>query len=87
MPRKNRMEDLRDHLFETIELLKDPESEMDVQKAKTIADIGRVLVDSAKVEVEFQKHVGGGPGSGFIDDGTKQVDIKPQLRIAGNNNR
>jgi hypothetical protein len=74
-------------LFETIEMLKDPEADMDINKAKAIADIGRVLVDSAKVEVEFQKHVGGGPGSGFIDDGTKQVDIKPALRIAGSEGR
>ncbi len=67
MPKKNKMEDLRDHLFETIEMLKDPDSGMDIKTAKQIAEIGRVLVDSARVEVDFQRHVGG-IGTNFIED-------------------
>lgn len=67
MPKKNRMEDLRDHLFETLEMLKDPDCDVDIERAKQIVAIGRVLVDSARVEVEFQKEIGG-IGSGFIED-------------------
>lgn len=62
---KNKLTDLRDHLFETIELLKDPESGMDAKTAREIANLGSVIVDSARVEVEFQREVGG-VGSGFI---------------------
>lgn len=60
---KNKIEDLRNHLFETIELLKD--DEIDIDKAKTIADIAQVIVNSAKVEVDYIRQVGS-VGSGFI---------------------
>lgn len=60
---RNKIEDLRNHLFETIEMLKDGDIELD--KAKTIADIAQVIVNSAKIEVDFIKVVHG-DGSGFI---------------------
>ncbi|MNF49281.1 hypothetical protein D3C84_305490 [compost metagenome] len=50
---KNKMTDLRNHLFATLEALQDPDKPMDIDRAKAIADVGRVLVDSAKVEVMF----------------------------------
>jgi hypothetical protein len=61
----NKIQDLRDHLFETIKMLKDPNSKMDVEKAKAISEISQVIINSAKVEVEYMKNVGG-LGSGFI---------------------
>jgi hypothetical protein len=85
MARKNKLVDLRDHLFATIEALQDPDSGMDVPKAKTIADLGKVIVDSARVEVVFIDKVGG-LGSGFIDNGDNERRIegaaKPMLTIA-----
>ena len=48
---KNKVEDLRNHLFEVIEGLKD--GSFDIEKAKVIADVGQVIVNSAKVEVDF----------------------------------
>ena len=60
---RNKIEDLRDHLFEIIEMLK--ENDMELDKAKAIADISQVIVNSAKVEVDFIKVVHGN-GSGFI---------------------
>lgn len=50
---KNKMTDLRNHLFATLEALQDLDNPMDIDRAKAIADIGKVLVDSAKVEVAF----------------------------------
>ena len=42
---KNKIQDLRDHLFETIELLKDSETNhMTVDKAKAIAGISQVII-------------------------------------------
>ena len=86
MPKKNKMDDLRDHLFETLEMLKDPDCDLDIQKAKTIAEIGRVLVDSARVEVEFMKE-SGCIGSGFINDGStpepKQIGVYTNGRGTG----
>lgn len=55
--------DLRDSLFDTIELLK--KGKIDVNQAKAITQIGQVIVNSAKAETEFIKH-NGGDGSGFI---------------------
>lgn len=50
---KNKLSDLRDHLFETIEMLKDPESGMTVEKAKAISGTAQTILNSAKLEIEF----------------------------------
>lgn len=54
---------------------------MDIKRAQAIADVARVLVDSAKVEVAFL-NVTGGRSTGFIpdgDDGAKGLDAsKPR---------
>lgn len=66
MPKKNGIADLRDHLFETLEALKDDEKPMDVSRAKAIADVARVLVDSVKVEVDFLKVSGAVRSTDFL---------------------
>ncbi len=60
---RNKIEDLRNHLFEIIEMLKD--GDMEIDKAKTISEVAQVIINSAKVEVDFMKVVHGN-GSGFI---------------------
>lgn len=79
MPAKNKITDLRDHLFETLEALRDEDKPMDIDRAKAIADVARVLVDTAKVEVQFLNATGSIQGSGFIPDGTepKQITGRP----------
>lgn len=66
---KNKISDLRDHLFEALERLKDPELDLDkeIQRAKAIKEVGSVIIESAKVEVEFINAVGGS-GTGFIPE-------------------
>lgn len=74
MPAKNKIDDLRDHLFETIEALKDVEQPMDIKRAQAIADVARVIVDSAKVEVDFLKVSGASKSTEFLpnaDEGGK----------------
>jgi len=68
MPAKNKISDLRDHLFETLEALKDDEKPMDIERARAVADVARVIVDSAKVEVDMLKVTGGIKGTGFLPD-------------------
>src|SRR5690349_13407086 len=63
---KNKLEDLRNHLFSALEGLSDKENPMDLARAKTIADVGRVIVDTAKAEVEFMRVVGAKKGTGFV---------------------
>ena len=70
---KNKIGDLRNLMFETIERLMDDDDEgMDVQKAQAIADVGKVIVDSAKVEVMFLKQVGAG-NSEFLQTGNGEM--------------
>jgi hypothetical protein len=60
---RNKIEHLRDHLFEVIEMLKD--GDMEIEKAKAITDVAQTIINSAKVEVDFIKTVNGN-GSDFI---------------------
>ena len=61
---KNKIEDLRNHLFETIEMLKD--GDMEIDKAKAISEVAQVIINSAKVEVNFLKEMGSNRHTGFI---------------------
>lgn len=56
---KNKMSDLRDHLFETLEKLRsnndpeaDPSEKIDIETASTISAVAGRLVDTYKVEVQ-----------------------------------
>jgi hypothetical protein len=79
MSTKNKIDDLRNHLFATLEALQDEEKPMDIARAKAVADVARVIVDSAKVEVDFVKATGSVNGTGFIPD-VEQVGPR---RLAG----
>lgn len=57
--------DLRTHLFDTLKGLKD--KTMDIETAKAISDISQVIINSAKVEVDFAKVTGVKSGSGFLE--------------------
>lgn len=62
---KNRIEDLRNHLFETLEALKDKEAPMDIERAKAVSQVAQVIIESAKVECKFLE-LGGELNSAFI---------------------
>lgn len=47
------IEDLRDHLFAALDGLSDPKKPMEIERAKAIADVARVIVDSAKAEIQL----------------------------------
>lgn len=64
MSRKT-IDDLRTVLFETIDALKS--GAMDIDKAKVISDLSQVMVNTAKVEIEFVK-ITDSKGSGFIPE-------------------
>lgn len=50
--------DLQAHLMATLASLRDRENPMDVDRARVVATVAGVLVDTAKVEVEFIKATG-----------------------------
>jgi hypothetical protein len=68
---RNKIQDLRDHLFETIEMLKDGDEKMPVEKAKTIAEVAQAIINTAKLEVDFiratDKLDGHYPTTGFFE--------------------
>lgn len=61
---RNKITDLRDHLFEVLERLKD--GEIDIETAQTMAEVSQVIINSAKIEVDFIKATGSNKDSGFI---------------------
>lgn len=65
---QNKIEDLRNHLFAALEGLADTERPLDIERARAIADVARVVVDTAKVEVAMLEATGSCAGTGFIPD-------------------
>jgi len=58
--------DMREHLMQTLAALRDRENPMDVDRARAVAQVAGVLVDSAKVEVDYIKATGASGDSLFI---------------------
>lgn len=59
----NDLNSLRTHLFETLAAVR--EGKMDLDRARTVNEIGKTLIDSAKVEVDFIRATDG-DGSSFL---------------------
>lgn len=80
---KNKIADLRDHLFETIEALKDTENPMEIQRARAISEVAATIIDSARAEIELVRAVGGsGPGSNFFNLPEESRDL-PKIEDKG----
>ena len=63
---KNKIQDLRNHLFETIEMLKD--KDIDVHTALAIAKVSQAIIESAKVEVTYIKAIESNNKSLFLEN-------------------
>lgn len=92
---KNKMVDLRNHLFETLEALKDEQKPMDLDRAKRISEVAQTIINSAKVEVEFIEAIGADVTGEFFDDqyrrghalplgrDRKRLEASPRIREVG----
>lgn len=67
------MSDLRDHLFETLERLKDEDKPMDIERAKAISQVAQTVIESAKVEVKYLELAGDGETK-FFDAAPAQLE-------------
>ena len=78
MPR-NSLDDLRNHLFATLEDLRDDKDSNDkpidadqlrlkVEKAKAVREISHAIIEAAKVEVEYAEVTGQVPGTDFFPE-------------------
>lgn len=69
---KNKIEDVRNHLFAALERLNDedePVSEQELARARAIAEVEQVIINSAKIEVDYLKATKRKQGTGFIPAG------------------
>jgi hypothetical protein len=71
---KNKIEDLRNHLFATIEALLDEENPMDIDRARAVSDVAQVVINSAKVEVMYMRLTGTN-GTNFIPE-SNQIELR-----------
>ena len=60
---RSKINDLRDHLFSALERLDNDELTMEelnkeVEKAQAVAQIGSVIIQSAKIEIDYLKATG-----------------------------
>jgi len=78
---KNTMTDLRNHLFETLEALKDDEKPMDLKRAEAIVGVAQVLVDTAKVEVQFLNAIDAAEATEFFD--MERIEKRRSLASGG----
>lgn len=71
----NKVDNLRAILFETIDAVR--KGDMPLDRAKTVAELTQVVVNSARVEVDFIRATNGkGIGSGFLGE---QPNGTPEL--------
>ncbi len=83
---KNKIDDLRDHLFTTIEKLNDDDNPMDVAHARAVADVANTIIDTAKVELRYME-LTGHDATTFIPLIKPEDAEKPMLSIASKNGK
>lgn len=77
---KNKIDDLRNHLFAELERLGDEdlegkELEAEIQRARAISGVAASITDSAKVEVDYLKVTKQAKATDFIPhDGEKRLE-------------
>jgi hypothetical protein len=78
------MNDLREHLMQTLNALRDREKPMEVDRARAVAQVASVAVESAKVEVEYIRAIGGNSRSPFLTPtGTPELPAPDENKATG----
>lgn len=74
---KNKLTDVRDHLIEALERLRDPDDntdmETEIKRAQAVNNLGATLINSAKVEIDYLKN-GGMRESGFFGENQRRIE-------------
>lgn len=77
---------LRQHLLDTLSDLRDRKSPMEPDRARAVAQVASVLVDTAKVEVDYLRATGQ-PKAGFLEEApqvTSGTTTTPRFPSANN---
>jgi hypothetical protein len=64
---KNKIQDLRDALFATLEDLRDPEGKLTLDRARAINETAQTIINTAKVKLQYIDLIGAGMATGFIE--------------------
>lgn len=86
---KNKLSDLRNHLFQTLEQLTDKDDAMDIDRAKIVALVAQTIINSATVEVKALNAFGQSERPLFFDElpaAALPPDNGNQKRIVTNGN-
>lgn len=76
------MSDLRNHLFETLERLRDKDEPMDIKRALAVSSVAQTIIDSAKAEIQFMEATGEQVDTDFF--GEVPADrARPKLMAGG----
>lgn len=73
---KNKMSDLRNHLFVTIESMLDDDNPMDLERARAVSDVAQTIINSAKAETDFMRTAGRITGTDFIPLTDQRADVE-----------
>lgn len=71
---KNDIVELRSHLFDALRQLKDQENPVDLDRIRMINQTAQVIINSAKVEVDYAKATEQTSSTGFLSGGDKESD-------------
>lgn len=85
---KNKLVDLRNHLFATLEALQDPDKPMEIDRARAISEVAQTVINTAKVELEFVELTGQKTEIEFLRDEIPKAPLlengsRKQLRAVG----
>lgn len=75
-PERKTIEDLRSALFDTLQAVKS--GTLDVEKARAINELGKTLVESARVEVDYLRASGGGEST-FLESAIADGNLPPGI--------
>lgn len=78
---KHNIDELRGHLFAALDGLRNKDEPMDLDRAKTIADVAQVLINSAKAENDYLRATGASGASAFMQP------LDPVAQLTGPNVR
>ncbi len=79
---KNKLSDLRNLLFETIEALQDDEKPMPVDRARAISEAAGKLIESGKMELQYLDLMGERQPSKFFDTPLVALPaLRPERRL------
>lgn len=64
----NTIKGLRDVLFETLRGLNDRENQMDIKQAHAVAEVSQVIINTAKVEIQYARETNSAVKTGFLPE-------------------